>query len=167
MALSRRAARPMLSAIFVAGGVDTLRDPGPRVKASEDVLSRLITTLGLRDDPELLVKVNAGVQVGAGVLLSLGRFRRLSSLALILSLIPTTYAAHRFWESDDPQERGQQRTHFLKNVGLLGGLLVELVDTEGAPSLGWRARRAAAHAGSTISAQRRTVGAHLPGVGDS
>jgi len=31
----------------------------------------------------------------------------------------------------------------LKNVGLLGGLLLAAVDTSAAPSLGWRARRAA------------------------
>ena len=151
MSLSRRIARPMLSAIFIAEGIDVLRNPGPRVKTSEDVTLKLASTLGLPQSPELLVKINAGVHVGAGTMLALGKFRRLSALALIGSLIPTTYAGHRFWERDDPQERAQQRTHFLKNVGLIGGLILELVDTEGSPSLGWRARRAARSASEAVS----------------
>ena len=60
------------------------------------------------------------VQVGAGGLLALGKFRRLASWALVASVIPTTYAGHRFWEEVDEETRAQQRVHFLKNLGLLG-----------------------------------------------
>jgi len=147
MSLSRSLARPMLSAAFVVEGINTLRDPRPRVEASEDKA----TTVGVLADPELRVKVIAGVQVAAGLLLAVGKFRRLSAVALIGSTIPIAYSGQRFWEVDDPQERGQQLVHFSKNVGLIGGLILELVDTEGAPSLRWRARRAAKHAGSVIS----------------
>jgi uncharacterized membrane protein YphA (DoxX/SURF4 family) len=157
MSLSRRLARPLLSTAFIAEGVETLRDPGPRVKVSEDVARRIAAQLGWPKDPELLIKINAGVQVGAGALLAMGKFRRLSALLLIGSTIPTTYAQHRFWEVDDPDERTRQRTQFLKNLGLLGGLLLELVDTEGAPSLGWRARRAAGHVGDVVSFDGRSA----------
>jgi len=151
MSLSRRLARPMLSAVFVIEGIDTLRNPGPRVKVSEDVAPRVAATVGLPTNPELLVKINAGVQVGAGMLLGIGKFRRLSALALVASMVPTTAVGHRFWQSDDPEERHQQQIHLLKNVGILGGLILELVDTEGAPSLGWRARRATRHAAVLLS----------------
>ena len=57
--------------------------------------------------------------------------------------MPTTLAGHRFWEHEDPKERFGQLSHFLKNLGLLGGLLLAAVDTEGKPSVGYRARRAA------------------------
>jgi putative oxidoreductase len=57
--------------------------------------------------------------------------------------VPTTLAGHRFWEEDDPARRHQQQIHFFKNLGLLGGLVLAAADTGGAPSLGWRARRAA------------------------
>lgn len=147
MSLSRSLARPMLSAAFVVEGINTLRDPGPRVEVSEDEAA----TVGVVGDSELRVKVIAGIQVGAGMLLAAGKFRRLTAVALIGSTIPTTYVGQRFWEADDPQERGQQLVNFLKNLGLIGGLILELVDTEGSPSLGWRARRAAKHAGSAIS----------------
>ena len=148
MSISRRIARPLLGGIFVQGGVDTLRNPGPRVKLAEPVAHTVAEPLPLPlpDDTEQLVKVNAGVQIGGGLLLTLNRAPRLAATALAASLIPTTFAGHRFWEKDDPAERSQQRTQFLKNLGLLGGLVLAMVDTEGAPSMGWRAKRAARRA---------------------
>ncbi|HUJ66530.1 MAG TPA: hypothetical protein VLX59_13380, partial [Acidimicrobiales bacterium] len=50
------------------------------------------------------------------------------------------------WEETDEATKAQQRIHFIKNLGLLGGLILAAVDTEGAPSLGWRARRRARRA---------------------
>jgi uncharacterized membrane protein YphA (DoxX/SURF4 family) len=136
------------------------------VKASESVTTKLAETLGFPDNPELLVKVNAGVQVGAGLLLAMGKFRRLSALLLIGSVLPTTWAGHRFWEHEDPEQRGQQRMQFLKNLGLLGGLILELVDTEGAPSLSWRTHRAARRAGVVISSHAHGDREHAHELGD-
>jgi len=143
MSLTRRAARPMLASVFVASGVDTLRNPEPREAMAEPVASKIASRLPLPDDTTQLVRINAGVQVGAGLLLSIGRFPRLASLALAGSVVPTTLAGHRFWEEDDPSAKSKQQVQFLKNVGLLGGLILAAVDTGGAPSLGWRAKRAA------------------------
>jgi uncharacterized membrane protein YphA (DoxX/SURF4 family) len=91
-------------------------------------------------DPELMVRLNGAVQVGAGVLLAIGKFRRLAALALIASIVPTALAGHRFWGETDQAARTQQRMHFLKNLGLLGGLILAALATEGEPSLGWRAK---------------------------
>jgi len=139
VSLIRRVARPMLAAVFISGGLDVLRDPGGRVKKAESVTSKL----GLPQDPAQLVQINAAVQVGAGLLLSIGRLPRVAALALCGSIIPTTLAGHRFWEETEPASRAQQRVHFLKNLGLLGGLVLATVDTAGKPSLSWRAKRAA------------------------
>ncbi len=87
------------------------------------------------------MRVNGGIQIIAGLLLALGKARRLASVALMGSLVVSTHAGHRFWEETDETERAQQRLHFLKNVALFGGLILAAVDTEGAPSLGWRAKR--------------------------
>ncbi len=149
--LLRRLARPMLAAVFVNSGVDVLRRPGPRVEIAAPVATKVAEPLPLPSDPEQLVKINAGVQLVAGLLLALGRFPRLAATALAGSLVPTTLAGHRFWEQDDPAKRSQQQVHFLKNVGLLGGLVLAALDTEGAPSLGWRARRAARRARRKVS----------------
>lgn len=143
MSLVRRLARPMLASVFVYGGFDTLRNPKPRVQKAEPLTAKVASALPIPDDTEKLVKINAAVQLGAGALLSIGRFPRVAALALAASTVPTTLAGHPFWEEEDDLSKFQQRIHFLKNLGLLGGLLVAAVDTGGAPSLGWRAKRAA------------------------
>ena len=83
----------------------------------------------------------------AGTLLALGRFPRLSALALAATLVPTTAAGHRFWEAEEDADRAQQRIHFLKNLSMFGGLLIAAADTSGQPSLAWRTRHGAQAAG--------------------
>lgn len=139
----------MLATIFVAGGSDALRDPSSKVDAAEPVAQAIAQRIPALDaKTSTLVKLNGALQVVAGTMLGLGKFRRLSALALAGSLIPTTVAGHRFWDEEDDVARARQRTHFLKNVGLLGGLILAAADTEGAPSLGWRARRVARRIGN-------------------
>ena len=64
------------------------------------------------------------VQLGAGGMLAAGILPRLAALALAMSVVPTTVAGHRFWEIEDPVQRARQRTQFLKNTAILGGLLL-------------------------------------------
>lgn len=128
MSLTRRIARPLLAATFVSGGIDTLRNPEPRVQMADGVATKIADPLPLPDEPDQLVKVNAAVQVVAGLFLALGWMPRLAACALAGSLVPTTFAGHRFWEKDDPAQRAQQRIHFLKNAGLLGGLILAAFD---------------------------------------
>lgn len=90
---------------------------------------------------ETYVRVNAAVQLGAGILLASGRLPRLSSAALAATLVPTTLANHRFWEAEG-EERRVQRVQFQKNLSLVGGLLLAAADTEGRPGLWWRAGHA-------------------------
>ncbi|WP_100501249.1 DoxX family protein [Geodermatophilus chilensis] len=150
--LVRRIARPLLASSFVYGGIDTLRNPQSRVPGAAPVVEQIAAKadeqlpVQVPRDVEQWVKIDAGVKVAAGSLLALGKLPRLSALALSASIVPTTLAGHRFWEHDDPKERFGQLSHFLKNLGLLGGLLIAAVDTEGRPSVGYRARRAATKA---------------------
>jgi uncharacterized membrane protein YphA (DoxX/SURF4 family) len=145
--LVRRLARPLLAAVFIKGGIDTLLDPEPRIKAAAPKVRQAQDVVGDKlppqapTEPEQLVRIDAGVKIGAGVLLALGKFPRLASLLLAGSVIPTTYTGHAFWEYEG-EDRAAHQQHFLKNLGLLGGLILAAVDTEGKPSLGWRARRA-------------------------
>lgn len=124
MALVRTLARPMLAAIFVTGGVEALRNPGPQAKQAEPVTDLVTRSVPQApQDAETLVRINGAAQVGAGALFALGKFPRLAPLVLALSLVPTTAAGHRFWEERDAGQRANQQVHFSKNVGLLGGLL--------------------------------------------
>jgi uncharacterized membrane protein YphA (DoxX/SURF4 family) len=141
--------------MFLAGGLDALRNPKPKVPTAADVAPQAAAPFpGLRDqDTETLIRINGGVQVGAGTLLALGRLPRLSALALAVSLVPTTAAGHRFWEEQDKARRQQQQAHFLKNVSMFGGLLLAALDTEGRPGLAWRTRHSVDHASTAL---RRT-----------
>ena len=158
MTVVRRLARPLLASMFVVGGLDALRNPKSKVGAAEDIGPAIAAKLPyLPQDPEQLVKINGAVQVGAGVLLSLGRFPRLSSTLLAASIIPTTAAGHRFWEIEEAGPRAQQRIHFFKNLGLLGGLLLSAVDTEGRPGLAWRAQHAGHHVADSSRRARKVA----------
>jgi putative oxidoreductase len=150
--IMRRIARPLLAAAFISGGIETLRNPKPRIQAAEPLLDKTVGKVEdklpdeVPTDAETLVKVDAAVKIGAGIALALGKFPRLASLLLAGSVVPTTVAGHRFWEYEDPAERARQQVHFFKNVSLLGGLMVAAGDTHGKPSVAWRAKHAAHHA---------------------
>ena len=130
----RRLARPMIAAIFIAGGIDTLRNPEAKVAHVEPFLRKAIGPVSdslpdqVPTDPAALVKLDAAVKVGAGVALAFGKFPRLAAFALALGLVPTSLAAHPFWETEDPQAKEAARFHFLKNLGLLGGLLLVVAE---------------------------------------
>jgi len=147
--LVRRIARPLLASSFIVGGISTLRNPQDRVPGARPVVEQIADVadkqlpVQVPRDVEQWVRIDAAVKVAAGSLFALGRLPRLSAVAMSASIVPTTLAGHRFWEHDDPQERFGQLSNFLKNAGLLGGLLIAAVDTEGRPSVGWRAKRAA------------------------
>lgn len=125
MTILRTLARPMLASIFIIVGFATMRSPERVVKQAEPVVRPLAEFVPfVPEDTEQAVRLNAAIQLGGGVLLASGRLPRLAALALAATLVPTTIAGHRFWELDDPQERAQQRIQFLKNLSMLGGLLM-------------------------------------------
>lgn len=160
MSLVRMVARPMLASIFVVQGGKNLRQPDPAIPAATTFVERFGPTLRRRvpvlpTDPKALVRLNAGAQICAGLALATGRFPRIASLVLLGSLVPTTIAGHPFWETDDPQQRANQRIQVLKNAGLAGGLLLASVDTDGKPGLSWRAQRAARDAKRATKTAKR------------
>ncbi len=155
----------MLAAVFVIMGVRSLRNPDPLVPRAKPITDQVVPTIKkatppalaqrVPDNPRTLVRLNAAVHVLGGIALATGRGRRAGALALAASLVPTTIAGHAFWEEDDPAQRANQQVHFLKNLGLAGGLLLAAVDTEGKPSLVWRARHGAREARRMTRAARR------------
>ncbi|HYS31188.1 MAG TPA: DoxX family protein [Streptosporangiaceae bacterium] len=158
MAVLRALARPMLASIFIVQGYDTMRHPDRVVKKAEPVVRPIADRVSVvPDDTEQAVRINGGVQFVAGSLLAVGWLPRVSALAIAVTLVPTTAAGHRFWEVTDEQERAQQRIHFLKNLGMFGGLLIAAGDTEGRPSLAWRSRHAVKTARRDMSIAAKTA----------
>ena len=153
MTLVRLIARPMLSTVFIAAGANAVKNPEPLAGRAQPIVDQLLpyimratTSVPIEFDSKRLVQANGALHVLAGALLASGKSPRLASLALAGSLVPTTLGGHRFWEESDPTVRATQRLHFLKNVSLVGGLLIASVDTAGKPSLAWRAQRGAERA---------------------
>ncbi|MEV8067989.1 DoxX family protein [Streptomyces sp. NPDC004690] len=158
MSLLRLAGRPLLASMFVVGGMNSVRSPGAVAPLAEPVVRWIRERVPvLPESTEQVVRLSGGVEVAAGVLLGLGRMPRLAALALATTLVPTTLAAHRYWEIEDPGERAQQRIHFFKNLSMLGGLLIAADDTGGAPSLLWRGRHSAHELQRQAAVMGRTV----------
>jgi putative oxidoreductase len=157
---TRRLARPLLAATFVAEGVDALRNPAPHVALAQGA--------GLTD-ADRLVRINAATKVGGGILLAANRLPRLAALALAASLVPTAAVRDAFWSESDPTAKQAKREGLLKDLGLLGGLLVATADTGGRESvphaaarLSRRARRKAAKRAARLQEQAQEASSRLP-----
>jgi uncharacterized membrane protein YphA (DoxX/SURF4 family) len=138
MSPTRRLARTMLAGVFITGGVNNLRQPGPRVEQVRQ--SGLVEKLPpqvpeqLRT-PEGLVRANAVADIVGGLALLRSKTPRLASLWLMVSMAPMTFVGHPFWKEKDKQVKQQQQMHFLKNAGIFGGLLLSASDTGGRESV--------------------------------
>jgi putative oxidoreductase len=111
------AGRLLMSGMFVSGGWQAFREPKGRAKRAE--------AIGI-PFPVLATRLNGGAMLVSGVALAAGVAVKPAAAVLAASLVPTTIAGHPFWREEDPKTRAQQRIHFLKNLAMLGGLLVLL-----------------------------------------
>jgi len=153
MTVVRALARPLLSVIFVVQGANSVRNPEPLVAKAQPVTDRLVPVLKKAAPAQLgdrlpettvnLIRLNGAAQVLGGLALATGKGRRLGATLLAASLVPTTLAGHAFWQEDEKSAKAQQRIQFMKNLGLMGGLLLAAVDTEGKPGVAWRASHGA------------------------
>lgn len=162
MTLVRRLARPLLASVFITSGIEALTRPGDRMEKAEQFGEKVAEPLGLPNDPELLVRINGAVMIGAGAMLGSGRMPRVASTALAASLAPTVVLGHPFWEESDPEVKRAEKKQFFKNLGLLGGVLLASVDTAGQPGLRWRSKNAAKVAGLESKLAAKSVTDKLP-----
>lgn len=162
----------MLSATFIARGVETLRDPSASAETTRRTLGALSALpgpvgAGVPNNADAVARVNAAVQVAGGLLLALGRAPRLTAAALAVTMIPRSVGSQAFLKGSDPQHAAAQRREFLTDVSLLGGLIIAAADTAGKPSLAWRGRRAAQHVSASVAAAVPGVAAGGDGLADS
>jgi uncharacterized membrane protein YphA (DoxX/SURF4 family) len=153
MTVVRALARPLLSTIFVVQGAKAIRDPEPHVAKAQPVADRLVPLIQKVTPPQVgdripestvnLVRLNGAAQVIGGLALATGKGRRLGAIVLAGSLVPTTLAGHSFWQETDKTAKAAQKIQFMKNLGIMGGLLLAAVDTEGKPGVAWRASHGA------------------------
>jgi uncharacterized membrane protein YphA (DoxX/SURF4 family) len=153
MTVVRALARPLLSTIFVVQGAKAVLDPEPHVTKAQPVADLLVPLVKkvapaqvsdrIPESTVNLVRLNGAAQLVGGLALASGKGRRLGAVLLAGSLVPTTLAGHSFWQESDKTVRAAQKVQFMKNLGLMGGLLLAAVDTEGKPGVIWRASHSA------------------------
>lgn len=73
--------------------------------------------------PEVLTAASLVVEVGAGLMLVLGWKARWAALALAAFTALASYVFHNFWTLP-PAEQMTQQLFFLKNLAVIGGLLL-------------------------------------------
>ncbi|HEX7734877.1 MAG TPA: DoxX family protein [Ktedonobacteraceae bacterium] len=109
----------LLAGIFIKGGYDAFSQPGGRVE--------IVAAAGL-PNPKAAVELNGAAMVVGGSMLALDIAPRLAAAGLIASLVPTTVVGHAFWKAGDEAARKAHLTQFLKNIGIVGGLLLVLTE---------------------------------------
>ncbi len=85
--------------------------------------------------PEMVVALTILIEIGGAVLLVVGYKQTIVAAVLAAFTLGAALIAHQFWTVTDPQAYSGQLNNFLKNVAMVGGFLMVMVD-------GRRSRRA-------------------------
>ena len=119
------AGRILLAAIFVISGFGKI--------AGFEGITGYIASKGL-PMPQVLAALTIALELGGGLLLVIGYKVRIVAILFFLWLIPTTILFHKFWGIDAAQVQNQMN-NFLKNVSIMGGMLLLWALGPGAYSL--------------------------------
>src|ERR1700694_5810103 len=106
--------RILLGSIFVLSGFQKLMGFSGVVAG--------ITGKGL-PLPEVMAVVTIAIELGAGLLLVVGLKARWAALLIFLFIIPVSLTFHNFWTMEGAQA-AMNKIQFLKNVSIMGGMLV-------------------------------------------
>lgn len=143
MTLVRVLARPLLASSFVLTGLDRLRNTdaaGTALRPTLDRVTKMVpSAASVASDEQRVAKVLGAAHVGAAVLLGIGRFSRLSALVLVGTSTLNAVVEFNSADSSTAKARKDRRNQLLKNISLIGAVLLAAVDTNGRPSWAWRA----------------------------
>ena len=76
--------------------------------------------------PGASVALTGALLLIGGITIFLGAYIRLGVLALAIFLISVTFMMHNFWKIQDPQMKMGEMVNFMKNMALLGAVLMLL-----------------------------------------
>lgn len=143
MTLVRVLARPLLASSFVLTGIDRLRNTDATATALRPTLERINKAVpaaaSVTSNEQRVAKVLGAAHLGAAVLLGIGRFSRLSALVLVGTSSLNAVIEFNNADSSTSKARKDRRNQLLKNLSLIGAVLLAAVDTNGRPSWAWRA----------------------------
>lgn len=148
MTILHALARTMMASYFVANGVKSMRHPDANpdeAKALEDRILPLMRAVlpgavmdRLPSDTSELTKLCGVMQIAGGAALATGVGRRLGAVLLAGTMVPAVVAADPF--NGPPDERDLRTAKLAVSAALMGGTLLAAQDTQGKPSLAWRAK---------------------------
>lgn len=131
--------RVMLCTIFFLSAV------GNKIPHFNDV-AKVMDQKGI-PAPQLML-VGAIVFLIAGSLsLVLGYRARIGASLLLVFLVLASYYFHDFWKVTDPGAQQEQMIHFMKNLGLMGAMVLIIANGTGPMSLDGRGTAAPPPAG--------------------
>jgi putative oxidoreductase len=84
--------------------------------------------------PEIAIALAAATEIICGLAVLIGFQTRAAAWLLFLYLIPTTLIFHNFWASSGAEHQ-EQMLNFVKNVTIMGGLLILSANGAGRYSL--------------------------------
>jgi putative oxidoreductase len=118
--------RILLSLVFIATGYSKVFGYGGNsMQGWIDIVKtlRIPGTANTLPNAELLAQIAAYGELVGGILLLLGVLSRVTALGLLLFTIAASVLGHAFWMQADQVKMFEQLGYFLKNMGLVGGLL--------------------------------------------
>ena len=143
MSTVRLVARPLLASSFIASGIDRLRHAEQTAVQLRPTLNKVGSLVPqaapVTDNAKLVARIMGATQVGAGLLLGAGKFSRLAALALAGVSGFNALVEYKTADTSTKEARSARRNQLLKNVSLIGAVLLAAVDTNGRPGLAWRA----------------------------
>lgn len=148
MSILHAIARTMLASYFVANGAKALRhpeQPGDEATKWAETVMPVVTALlpdsvtaRLPADAAGFAKLHGTLQVAGGLALASGIARRPGAAVLAATMVPQLIASNPL--GSPREERGARLAATSAEIALLGGTLLAAQDTQGKPSLAWRAR---------------------------
>jgi putative oxidoreductase len=85
--------------------------------------------------PEAMAYLSVLIEIGGGLLLIIGFRTRVIAWLLVAFVVIATGMAHRFWEFADAAQYGAQLNNFMKNLAIIGGLLMVVTFGPGSASV--------------------------------
>lgn len=147
MNLVRTAGRTLLAGFFVVNGFKAVRDPAAFAPSAAP-LARAFVPLAQRhlppavnawipEDTQGLVRLNGALSMAGGLGLATGIGRRIAAGIAAASMLPHVLASNP--ARAVPAEKAAARSLLVRNLALFGAALMASQDTQGNPSIAWRA----------------------------
>lgn len=117
------AGRVLIGLIFVQSGWRKLMDiPG------------FVASMPRRDLPAVMGYIAPPVEFLGGLAIMLGFATRYAAAVMFLFVVIAAVSSHRYWNFPEAQQANQQ-SHFMKNVTIMGGMILLFVTGGGRFSL--------------------------------